>query len=100
MPRSLTLSTRLADLEMPSDLAERLPKALIHRNVESERIHALLRTLDRCRAGAAPFGAFGVRQRWIATVSAARDSGVEVLDGISRWHLGELTVPWVAVAPR
>jgi hypothetical protein len=100
VPRSLTLSTRLADLEMPSDLAERLPKALIHRNVEGERIHALLRTLDRCWAGAAPHGAFGARQRWIATVRAARESGVEVLDGVTRWRLGELTVPWAAVAPR
>ena len=100
VPRSLTLSTRLAELEVPSDLAERLPKALIHRNVEGERIHALLRTLDRCWAGAAPHGAFGVRQRWIATVSSARDSGVEVIDGVTRWRLGELTVPWVAVAPR
>jgi hypothetical protein len=85
---------------MPSDLAERLPKALIHRNVEGERIHALLRTLDRCWAGAAPHGAFGARQRWIATVRAARESGVEVLDGVTRWRLGELTVPWAAVAPR
>jgi len=98
-PRSLTLSTRLAGLGAPSDLAERLPKALIHRNVEGERVHALLRSLDRCWAGAAPLGAFGVRQRWIATVSALRDGGVEVLDGVTRWRLGEVTVPWSAVAP-
>jgi len=100
VPRSLTLSTRLADLATPSDLAERLPKALIHRNVEGERIHTLLRTLDRCWATAAPHAAFGVRQRWIATVTAARESGVGVLDGVTRWRLGELTVPWSEVAPR
>jgi SAM-dependent methyltransferase len=100
VPRSLTLSTRLADLATPSDLAERLPKALIHRNVEGERVHALLRTLDRCWASAAPQGAFGVRQRWIATVAAARESGVLVLDGATRWRLGELTVAWSEVAPR
>jgi SAM-dependent methyltransferase len=99
VPRSLTLSTRLADLATPGDLAERLPKALIHRNVPGERVHALLRTLDRCWAAAAPHGAFGARQRWIATVTAARDSGVVVLDGVSRWRLGELTVPWTEVAP-
>ena len=98
-PRSLTVSTRLAGLARPSDLAERLPKALIHRNVPGERVHAFLRTLDRCWAGAAPHGAFGIRQRWIATVRALRDSGVEVLDGPARWRLGELTVAWHEVAP-
>ena len=100
VPRSLTLSTRLADLAAPSDLAERLPKALIHRNVPGERVHELLRTLDRCWAAAAPHAAFGVRQRWIAALSAARAGGLDVLDGPSRWRLGELTVPWSVVAPR
>jgi len=100
VPRSLTLSTRLAGLDRPSDLAERLPKALIHRNVPGERVHDLLAVLDRCWAAAAPHAAFGARQRWIAAVAAARDSGVEVLDGPSRWRLGELTVPWTVVAPR
>jgi SAM-dependent methyltransferase len=98
-PRSLTLSTRLAGLERPSDLAERLPKALIHRNVPGERVHQLLARLDRCWAAASPHASFGVRQRWLAAVAALRDSGVEVLDGPSRWRLGELTVPWSAVAP-
>jgi SAM-dependent methyltransferase len=99
-PRSLTLSTRLAGLERPSDLAERLPKALIHRNVEGERVHALLRGLDRAWASSAPHTSFGVRQRWLATVRSLREVGVEVLDGPSRWRLGELTVPWSEVAPR
>jgi SAM-dependent methyltransferase len=98
-PRSLTLSTRLAGLERPSDLAERLPKALIHRNVPGEPVHALLTLLDRQWAAAAPQGAFGVRQRWLAAVSALRESGCAVLDGPSRWRLGELTVPWALVAP-
>jgi hypothetical protein len=98
-PRSLTLSTRLAGLERPSDLAERLPKALIHRNVPGERIHTLLTALDRHWAAAAPQGAFGVRQRWLATLAALRDGGTPVLDGPSRWRLGELTVPWSLVAP-
>jgi SAM-dependent methyltransferase len=99
-PRSLTLSTRLAGLDRPSDLAERLPKALIHRNVPGERVHALLVELDRHWATSAPQGAFGVRQRWLATVRALRDSGTPLLDGPSRWRLGELTVPWAVVAPR
>lgn len=99
-PRSLTLSTRLAGLERPSDLAERLPKALIHRNVPGEPVHTLLAALDRAWASSAPLAPFGARQRWLATVRAVRDAGVEVLDGPARWRLGELTVPWSAVAPR
>jgi len=98
-PESLTLSTRLAGLERPGDLAERLPKALIHRNVPGEPVHAFLQQLDRAWAAAAPQGSFGVRQRWIAAARSLRESGVPLLDGPSRWRLGELTVPWQHVAP-
>lgn len=98
-PESLTLSTRLAGLDRPSDLAERLPKALIHRNVPGEPVHAFLQQLDRAWAAAAPQGSFGVRQRWIAAARSLREGGVPLLDGPSRWRLGELTVPWSHVAP-
>jgi trehalose 6-phosphate synthase len=37
---------RLADLSRPSDIAERLPKVLIHRNVPGEPVHAYLAALD------------------------------------------------------
>ena len=99
-PRSLTLSTRLAGLGRPSDLAERLPKALIHRNVPGEPVHALLADLDRQWAAAAPQGAFGVRQRWLTAIAGLRAAGTPVLEGPARWRLGELTVPWSHVAPR
>ncbi|RII96641.1 class I SAM-dependent methyltransferase, partial [Clavibacter nebraskensis] len=46
-PRSLTISLRLAGLELPSIVAERLPKALIHRNVRGERVHEVLALIDR-----------------------------------------------------
>ncbi|HSN06585.1 MAG TPA: class I SAM-dependent methyltransferase, partial [Candidatus Angelobacter sp.] len=98
-PRSLTLSTRLAGLGRPSDLAERLPKALIHRNVPGEPVYDLLQRLDRSWAAAAPHAAFGVRQRWLATIALVRGSGLEIQDGPARWRLGELTVPWSVVAP-
>ena len=42
-PQTLTVSLRLADLEAPSIAAERLPKALIHRNVPGERVQGLIR---------------------------------------------------------
>src|SRR3954469_9920787 len=98
-PVSLTLSVRLAGLELPSDVAERLPKALIHRNVPGERVHAFLAALDHAWARQAPRGTFGVRQRWIATVETVRGAGWPVLDHLSRWRLGEVTVAWDAVRP-
>jgi hypothetical protein len=98
-PVSLTLSMRLAGLERPGDVAERLPKALIHRNVPGEPVHAFLGALDGAWARSAPHAAYGVRQRWLTTVTAVRDAGWPLLDGPARWRLGEVTVAWGAVAP-
>lgn len=98
-PRTFTISLRLAGLDAPSIVAERLPKALIHRNVPGERIHALLTDLDRNWSIAAPLAVYGPSQRWVATVEALRASGWPVHDGRGRWRLGELTLDWVAVAP-
>lgn len=57
---SLTISLRLrADWSDPGIVAERLPKALIHRNVPGERIHRLLTELDEARARQAPHAAYG-----------------------------------------
>lgn len=98
-PVSLTISLRLRDLERPGIVAERLPKALIHRNVPGERIHRLLTELDEAWARQAPHAAYGVRQRFIATAGALRDAGWPVLDGPARWRVGELTLAWDAVAP-
>ncbi len=98
-PLRLTISLRLADLELPSIVAERLPKALIHRNVPGERVHDVLSALDTAWTRAAPLGVFSPQQRWIAAVEALCSSGVPVLGGRSRWRLGELSLPWAAVAP-
>lgn len=98
-PVSLTVSMRLAGLARPSEIAERLPKALIHRNVPGERVHALLAALDDGWARQAPLAAFGVRQRWIATVRELEERGWPVLGPASRRRLGELTVAWEAVRP-
>ena len=99
-PVSLTISLRLAGLEDPSVVAERLPKALIHRNVAGERVHDLLRDLRDAWSHASPHAAYGARQRFIVTARSLRESGWPLLDGPSRWRLGELTVAWAAVAPR
>jgi hypothetical protein len=98
-PVSLSLSFRLRGLERPGVVAERLPKALIHRNVPGEGVHRLLTELDDAWARQAPQGAYGIRQRFIATAGALRDAGWPLVDGPSRWRLGELTLAWDAVAP-
>ncbi|KQN41559.1 hypothetical protein [Frigoribacterium sp. Leaf44] len=99
-PTTFTISLRLAGLELPSIVAERLPKALIHRNVRGERVHDLLVDLDRQWAVAAPLSVYGPVQRWLATVQGLRDAGWPVQGGRSRWRLGELSLTWAAVAPR
>jgi SAM-dependent methyltransferase len=98
-PVRFTISLRLAGLEHPGIVAERLPKALIHRNVPGERIHDLLTGLDREWERAAPLSTFGATQRFLAAVTALKAQGWPVQGGRSRWRLGELTLPWSAVAP-
>jgi hypothetical protein len=98
-PRHLTISLRLAGLELPSVVAERLPKALIHRNVPGEPVHDLMRDLDRLWRVHSPLAAYGPTQRWIAVAQGMRDAGWPVRASKARWRLGELTVDWAAVAP-
>lgn len=98
-PVSLTISLRLSELDVPSIAAERLPKALIHRNVPGERVHSLWASLDREWERAAGMGAFGAPQRWRAALGAMRDAGWPIEGARTRWRLGEMTVPWSVVAP-
>ncbi|GAA2365456.1 class I SAM-dependent methyltransferase [Nonomuraea africana] len=102
-PRTLTFSARFNAFDRPSELADRLPKTLIHRNVPGEPIHAFLRDFDRAWAVAAPYGAHGLRQRWLAAVETLADGWplyrTAPLGGAGRWRLGELSLPWSAVAP-
>ena len=97
-PRTLSLSLRLAGLQQPSIAAERLPKALIHRNVPGERIHAFLVALDAEWDRAARVSPFGPVHRWETALGALRDGGWPLL-APGRWRLGEVTLPWAAVAP-
>ena len=98
-PRTVTFATRLGSLERPSDLAERLPKALIHRNVPGEPVHAFLRDFDRAWAAASPYASLGARQRWIGTARAL-SADWPLTDGARRWRQGELTVRWDALRPK
>jgi len=98
-PRSLTLSLRLSALQHPSIAAERLPKALIHRNVPGEGVHEFVRALDAHWHQAAVVSPFGPVHRWRTALQGMVDAGWP-LGTPARWRLGEVTVPWSAVAPR
>jgi hypothetical protein len=95
-PVSLTLACRVESLVRPGDLAERLPKVLIHRNVPGQPIHALLRDLDAAWDASAALAPFGRRQRWIAACTRLQDRWPVRAD---RARHGELTVAWPAIAP-
>jgi hypothetical protein len=97
-PRRFTVSLRLQGLDRPGVVAERLPKALIHKNVPGEPVHAFLTALDAAWQRAAPLAVYGPVQRFTAAAAAMREAGWPVLGGRRRWALGELTVDWPAVA--
>ncbi len=95
-PRSLTLAANLRTLERPAEFAERLPKALIHRNVPGEPVHALLADLDHAWRAAAPYAPFGPRQRFAQAVAATRVRGLADPAEPARWRRGELTADLAA----
>lgn len=102
-PRTLTLAAHLPTLGRPSDLAERLPKLLIHHNVPGHPVHALFAALDAAWDRSAGHGAFGPRQRWVATCAALEWPSVTAGAGpagagpAARHRFGELTVGWDSV---
>ncbi|WP_239476813.1 class I SAM-dependent methyltransferase [Nocardia arizonensis] len=98
-PRSLTLAWDPFTVERPSDVAERLPKALIHRNVTGEPVHELLVAADRAWARAAPLAAFGPRVRWRSALDHLRGEGFPVRVYRRRMRDCVLSVPWSCVAP-
>ena len=98
-PVSLTLACDPRHIERPSDLAERLPKALIHHNVSGQPIHTLLTQADRAWATAAGHSVFGPRDRWRAMLSDLRGAGAPIEAQRRSARDAVLTVPWSAVAP-
>ncbi len=97
-PETLTLSWRLRGLADPTQIAERLPKALIHRNVAGEPINDFLADLGAEWRRAAPLSAYGVRQRFVAAAGGLAARGWPMRH-TGRWRLGEITVDWTAIAP-
>ncbi|GAA1685669.1 hypothetical protein MMUR_57080 [Mycolicibacterium murale] len=98
-PVSLTLACDPHHIERPSDLAERLPKVLIHHNIAGQPIHTLLAAADQAWAAAAGHGVFGPRVRWRAMLTALRDNGFPVEPQRRRLRDAVLTVPWDVVRP-
>lgn len=102
-PLSLTISLDPLSIEKPSDAAERLIKALIHRNVPGENIYEFFRALDAAWSRNASIGALSPRQRWVAScaeMAAEWPLQSGPLGGEKRWKLGEITVAWDAIKPR
>lgn len=98
-PVTLTFACDPRRLERPSDLAERLPKVLIHQNVPGQPIHDLLTAADRAWAATAGQSVFGPRARWRAMLTELRAAGVAVQPQRRGTRDAMLTVPWSAVAP-
>nr|WP_040751165.1 hypothetical protein [Nocardia transvalensis] len=98
-PLSLTLAWDPFTVDRPSDVAERLPKALIHRNIPGERIHTLLTAADRAWTHAAPLSPYGPRTRWREATNLLRQQGFPLRPYRRRMRDCVLSVPWEAVAP-
>jgi hypothetical protein len=98
-PLTLTLAWDPFDVARPSDVAPRLPKALIHHNVPGQPIHQLLAAADAAWDWAAPQGVFGPRIRWRAALARLAETGVPVQLPRRRMRDCVLTVPWELVEP-
>ncbi|MFN8088023.1 MAG: class I SAM-dependent methyltransferase [Mycobacterium sp.] len=98
-PVSLTLACDPRRIERPADLAERLPKVLIHHNVPGQPIHELLRSADQAWAAAAAHSVFGPKARWHAMLEALHADGIPIPTPRRSARDAVLTVPWAAVAP-
>ena len=98
-PVSLTLACDPNIIERPSDLAERLPKVLIHHNVPGQPIHTLLTAADRAWATSSGQGVFGPRVRWREMVAELHRAGVPVAPQRRPLRDAVLTVPWDSSLP-
>ena len=98
-PLSLTLAWDPFTVDRPSDIAERLPKALIHRNIAGERIHTLLTAADQAWERSAAMAPYGPRVRWREAAQMLRANGFPLRPYHRRMRDCVLSVPWDVVAP-
>ena len=97
-PVSLTLSWDPFHTATPSEVAERLPKALIHRNVPGEAIHAFLTDADTAWEHAAGWEPHGPRVRWRHALDDLAAKG-PITPQRRRFSDNSVTVEWNAIAP-
>ena len=96
---SFTIALKLNEVDKPSKVAERLPKVLIHHNVEGEPIHQLLKDLDDGWLRNSALSTFSPAQRFIATCRDLKAAGWPITNNQKRWALGEMTLKFEAIAP-
>lgn len=96
-PRTLTLAWSPWHTQRPSQLAERLPKALIHRNVPGEPIYDLLRAMDDAWDRAAGYATFGPRARWFEARRLLQEAGVPIAPQRRLLRDNLLTIDWAEV---
>lgn len=98
-PQTLTMSWWPQELEKPSDIAERLPKALIHLNTPGHAIYDVLQEMDAAWNQAAPLAVFGPRVRWREALNYFHaTTELPRLTPRRRLSDNSLTVPWSAVS--
>jgi len=95
---SLSLAAHVGSLDTPLTWAQRLPKSLIHHNIEGSPINRFLVAADRAWSTAAGLAVFSPRQRFITMAQSLKDQGWPISDSAARWRLGEVTVAWEAIA--
>lgn len=98
-PRSLTLAWDPHTVAAPSDIAARLPKILIHRNIPGERIYALFQRLDAAWERCAGWSPHGPRIRWRQTLLLLQAEGLDFEFARRPIRDNLITVPWEVVAP-
>ena len=99
-PKTLTLAWDPFDVETPSQLAERLPKVLIHRNIPGEPIYELLKAADEAWAHTAGWAPHGPRIRWREARKLIIAQGIPLHPIRRRIRDCVLTVDWDIVSPK
>ena len=98
-PISLTLAWDPFDIARPSEIAERLPKILIHCNVPGQPIYELLQAADAAWDQNAGWAPHGPRVRWRHAVAQLAEAGWPIERQHRRFRDNLLTIDWSAVAP-
>lgn len=98
-PRSLSLVWDPHNMARPSDIAERLPKVLIHHNHPGERIYQLLQAADKAWDAAAGWAPHGPRVRWRMAHALLADAPFPIHPYRRRVRDNILTVDWAGVDP-